>query len=171
MKKIASRRWQENVVAVKDFQELESPAVVTHIIADVCASTKSLLVPNNVVALRDPETGKYCADEGYRIICNRNWVRGWEMFRVVNAGNGRIALKGGRYGRFCADEGSRIRCNRNWVRGWEKFVPYDIGGGKAALRGGRGRKFCARNSKKEVMCNGKHAVAVSSHFLVERVRR
>jgi hypothetical protein len=32
----ATRRWQENVVAVKSFGKLEKPEVVTHIIADMC---------------------------------------------------------------------------------------------------------------------------------------
>jgi hypothetical protein len=32
----ATRRWQENVVLVKNFDDLEKPEVVTHIIADMC---------------------------------------------------------------------------------------------------------------------------------------
>jgi hypothetical protein len=36
IKKWATRRWQENVVPVKDFDELKDPEVVTHIIANIC---------------------------------------------------------------------------------------------------------------------------------------
>jgi hypothetical protein len=36
IKEWATRRWQENVVIVKDFDELEKPEVVTHIIANMC---------------------------------------------------------------------------------------------------------------------------------------
>jgi len=36
IKKWATRRWQENVIPVKDFVELKDPSVVTHIIADIC---------------------------------------------------------------------------------------------------------------------------------------
>jgi len=36
IKKWGTRRWEENVVEVPDFVELESPDVVTHIIADIC---------------------------------------------------------------------------------------------------------------------------------------
>jgi len=36
IKKWATRRWQENVVNVKDFKELEKPDVVTHVIANIC---------------------------------------------------------------------------------------------------------------------------------------
>jgi len=41
IKKWATRRWEENVVEVKDFKVLETPDVVTHIIADIC--------PNNLM--------------------------------------------------------------------------------------------------------------------------
>jgi hypothetical protein len=32
----ATRRWQENVVVVKSFSELEKPELVTHIVANIC---------------------------------------------------------------------------------------------------------------------------------------
>jgi len=35
----ATRRWQENVVVVNTFKELEKPDVVTHIIANICPKT------------------------------------------------------------------------------------------------------------------------------------
>jgi Mg-chelatase subunit ChlD len=36
IKEWATRRWQENVVIVKDFDDLEKPEVITHIIANMC---------------------------------------------------------------------------------------------------------------------------------------
>jgi len=36
IKKWATRRWQENVIQVKDFNELSSPEVVSRMIADIC---------------------------------------------------------------------------------------------------------------------------------------
>jgi hypothetical protein len=36
IKKWATRRWQENVVKVDDFETLKQPSVITHIIADMC---------------------------------------------------------------------------------------------------------------------------------------
>jgi len=36
IKKWATRRWQENVVQVKTFADLEKPDVVTHIVANIC---------------------------------------------------------------------------------------------------------------------------------------
>jgi len=39
IKKWATRRWQENVVQVKTFKDLEKADTVTHVIADMCEST------------------------------------------------------------------------------------------------------------------------------------
>jgi hypothetical protein len=36
IKKWATRRWQENVVKVDDFETLKKPIVITHLIADMC---------------------------------------------------------------------------------------------------------------------------------------
>jgi hypothetical protein len=36
IKKWATRRWEENVVKVDDFKALETPDVITHIVADIC---------------------------------------------------------------------------------------------------------------------------------------
>jgi len=110
------------------------------------------LAPGNVVALKGGRSGKYCADEGHRIVCNRGWIRGWERFTVVRAGRHHIALRGGRHRRMCADEGNRIRCNRGWVRSWEKFRVVRAGRHHVALRGGRGHKYCADDAH-GVRCN------------------
>jgi hypothetical protein len=39
IKKWATRRWQENVVKVSNFKDLEKPEAVTHIIANICPKT------------------------------------------------------------------------------------------------------------------------------------
>merc|ERR1719230_1035260 len=36
IKRCASRRWQENIVKVNNFDDLGKPATITHIIADIC---------------------------------------------------------------------------------------------------------------------------------------
>jgi hypothetical protein len=36
IKEWATRRWEENVVKVDDFEALQTPDVITHIIADIC---------------------------------------------------------------------------------------------------------------------------------------
>ena len=69
--------------------------------------------------------GKYCADEGHGIMCNRNAIDDWEMFDIESIDDGKyFALKGGNAGKYCADENDgRLICNRNDVGGdWEKFT-------------------------------------------------
>mmetsp|Transcript_44625 Transcript_44625/g.70673 ORF Transcript_44625/g.70673 Transcript_44625/m.70673 type:complete len:876 (+) Transcript_44625:84-2711(+) len=41
VKEWATRRWQENVIPVKDFKEMHDPVVVTRIIADICPKHES----------------------------------------------------------------------------------------------------------------------------------
>jgi hypothetical protein len=41
IKEWATRRWQENVVKVEDFEDLRTPHVITHIIADICPVSTS----------------------------------------------------------------------------------------------------------------------------------
>merc|ERR1711998_461930 len=92
-------------------------------------------VGGNIYALQPHTTGRYCADEGNRLKCNRPWKKGWEKFQVIlipghtgqfPSSNQRFALKGSGRGRrghkFCADERARVKCNRRWVGGWEKFT-------------------------------------------------
>jgi len=40
IKRWATRRWQENVVKVKSFADLEKPDVVTHVVANICPSKR-----------------------------------------------------------------------------------------------------------------------------------
>jgi len=42
IKRCATRRWQENIVIAKEFSELEKPATVNHIIADMCPKPKKM---------------------------------------------------------------------------------------------------------------------------------
>jgi hypothetical protein len=44
IKKWATRRWQENVVVVKDFIELGKAEVITHIVADLCPTFPQMMV-------------------------------------------------------------------------------------------------------------------------------
>jgi len=39
IKRWATRRWQENVVFVRTFKELEKPDVITHVVANICPKT------------------------------------------------------------------------------------------------------------------------------------
>eukprot|EP00947_MAST-08B_sp_MAST-8B-sp1_P001332 g1332.t1 len=104
---------------------------------------KITLTDGMVIGFKGGRWKKLCADEGWRIRCNRNHLKSWEKFTVKTLKGGKIALKGGKDGRWCADQGNTIRCNRNWVRGWEKFSVIYHGGNSISLKGGRGHKYCA----------------------------
>jgi hypothetical protein len=43
IKKWATRRWEENIVSVKKFSELAKPALITHIVANICPKKKQKL--------------------------------------------------------------------------------------------------------------------------------
>jgi len=43
IKRWATRRWQENVVLVKTFKDLEKPDVVTHVVANICPKRMELM--------------------------------------------------------------------------------------------------------------------------------
>jgi hypothetical protein len=61
-----------------------------------------------------------CADEGWRIVCNRNYVNTWETFKITSLGQlpdrpGNYTIQGG-YGmnwntRFCSNENGKFLCN------------------------------------------------------------
>lgn len=123
------------------------------------------IAPGSTIALKGGKSGRYCADEGNRMLCTRNAIGGSERFSVVDAGSGKIALRGGKDNRYCADEGSSIKCNRNKVSSHEKFTVADAGSGKIALRGGRDNRYCA-DEKAGVKCN-RNAVGSWEKFTVE----
>jgi hypothetical protein len=43
LKMCATRRWQENIVVVKDFDELGTPDVITQIMADICPEKEQVV--------------------------------------------------------------------------------------------------------------------------------
>mmetsp|Transcript_8104 Transcript_8104/g.17593 ORF Transcript_8104/g.17593 Transcript_8104/m.17593 type:complete len:1018 (+) Transcript_8104:105-3158(+) len=93
-------------------------------------------------ALRLP-SGRYCADEGSRIKCNRDHPGMWETFtlrRISNGGPTRFAFQGGRHGRFCVDSLSGVQCTA--AHAPVPFEIYDAGQGKFVFRGSRGQ-YCS----------------------------
>ncbi len=107
--------------------------------------------PPTQISLKGGRSGKWCADEGNRIICNRGGIGAWEKFTIVDLGGNKAALKGGKSGKWCADEGNRIICNRGGIGAWEKFT-YGVKNGKMTLKGGKDGKYCADDAT-GVRCN------------------
>ena len=85
------------------------------------------IAPGIPVALQAAINGKYvCAENAGQspLIANRDWVRGWETFELIDLGNGNVALRADANGKYvCADNGgqSPLIANRDWVLGWETF--------------------------------------------------
>jgi hypothetical protein len=104
------------------------------------------------IALRGGHLNKYCADEGGRITCNRDWLGPWEKFSVVDLGNDTIALKGGQMNKHCTDVEGNVRCNIPHLLQWEQFRVAHLGNNKISLRGGRANKLCA-DEVNRVVCN------------------
>jgi hypothetical protein len=51
------------------------------------------MLPNGVYFLRGGRAGKLCADEGHRIICDRDALGAWEKFTIENRGGNKYSLK------------------------------------------------------------------------------
>jgi len=52
-------------------------------------ASKPLLV-DGIYAIKGGREGKWCADEGWKVVCNRNHIGPWERFKLVNLGNNNI---------------------------------------------------------------------------------
>jgi len=56
-----------------------------------------------------------CADEGWRIVCNRGYVVTWETFKITDIGGGFYTFQGGWNTswdtRFCSNENGQFKCN------------------------------------------------------------
>ena len=112
-------------------------------------------LPNGIYSLKGGRSGKNCADEGNRIVCDRGHVRGWEKFTFEKHGD-KYALKGGRNGKYCADKGSGIVCDQDEVDTDEKFT-IEKHGDQYSLKGGRSGKYCAdEDNNKRIICNRGH---------------
>jgi hypothetical protein len=77
------------------------------------------------IALRAYNGQYVCAEGGggRELIANRDWVREWETFGLIDLGNNNVALRAynGQY--VCAEWGGgrELIDNRDWVREWETF--------------------------------------------------
>jgi hypothetical protein len=106
-------------------------------------------------SLRGGKGNKFCADEGNRVICNRDAVGAWEKFKFEPLGGNVFAIRGGKDNKYCADDADQMRCNRNAIGAWEKFTVQTHGPPilrRVSVKGGRGNKFCADEGNR-VICN------------------
>jgi len=73
---------------------------------------------NSQVALK--VKGKWCADEGDKVKCDRSAIGGWEKFTLSKHGSG-FKLKGGKDGKWCRRVSNKIRCDRKGMRSGAMF--------------------------------------------------
>lgn len=106
---------------------------------------------SGMYSIKGGKNNKFCADEGGRIICNRDNIGAWEKFNITNIDNDFYSIKGGKDNKLCADEGGTIVCNRTNVGAREKFkIVKD--GDNYTIRGGNANKLCADDDV-NVICN------------------
>ena len=117
---------------------------------NVSCTTKACNISDGIHNFKGGRSGKYCADESHRVVCNRDKVGSWEKFTMTRHGD-KYVLKGGKDGKYCADEGHRVVCNRTAIGAWEKFTIVKHGN-KYALKGGKDGKYCADESE-GIKCN------------------
>jgi hypothetical protein len=141
-------KYRSNYDDKEDWLEVDLGSVID--IHKIVIRHPDEMLPNGVYTLRGGRGSKLCADEGNRVICNRDAVGAWEKFTINKEGD-KYSLRGGRNGKLCADEGDKIVCNRDAVLGWEKFT-VEKHGDKFSLKGGRNQKYCADDSH-TVQCN------------------
>lgn len=100
--------------------------------------------------------GQYVSSENGQsaMMCNRASAQGWEMFTIVDAGNGQVALRGSN-GQYVSSENgqSGMMCNRGSIQGWETFNWVDFGNGTFGLQGSNGQFVSSENGQSAMMCN------------------
>ncbi len=98
--------------------------------------------------------GKYvCADKaGARpLIANRNWIRGWETFKLFDLRNGNVALQACNNKIVCAESAGKkaLIASRDWIRGWETFNFKSLADNKFGLKAVNGKYVCAEDAGME----------------------
>lgn len=95
------------------------------------------------------------SENGYSAMrCNRPTVDGWELFTVIDAGNGLIALQGSN-GLFVSSENgnSPMICNRSAIGNWESFEWIALANGQFALKGSNGKFVSSENGTSPMRCD------------------
>jgi hypothetical protein len=78
-----------------------------------------------IVALQ-AANGQYLCAEGSRggaVVANRNAIGAWEIFKLIDRGNGSVALQAANGQYLCAEGsgGGAVVANRNAIGAWETF--------------------------------------------------
>jgi carbamate kinase len=110
------------------------------------------------IALQAHNGQYFCAEEGggREMIADRDWIRSWETFELIDLGNNKVALRANNGQYVCAEGGGgrEVVANRDQIRSWETFEFIDLGNNRLALRAHNGQYVCAEGGGgREVMAN------------------
>ncbi|WP_162927002.1 cellulase family glycosylhydrolase [Flavobacterium psychrotrophum] len=100
--------------------------------------------------------GKYVSTEGNDnpMTCIKDAYNGWELFTIVDAGDGKIALKGSNDKYVSSENGSAYMiCNKTTIGTTEKFTFINVGDWKVALRGSNDKYVSSENGSNPMMCD------------------
>ncbi|MBW8683414.1 cellulase family glycosylhydrolase [Chitinophaga rhizophila] len=85
--------------------------------------------------------------------CDADTPQAWEIFAVIDAGNGKIALRGNNGMYVSSENGEQpITCNRPTIQGWEVFDWIPTADGKVTLRGNNGSFISSENGTAAMTC-------------------
>lgn len=85
--------------------------------------------------------------------CDSDIPQAWEVFAVVDAGNGKVALRGNNGLYVSSENGEQpITCNRPTIQGWEVFDWILTADGKVTLRGNNGLFISSENGTAAMTC-------------------
>jgi hypothetical protein len=107
------------IVCKKDKPELKDLFFIEKVNAHWMTSGGYSIMPVEKVGIEQ------CADEGYRVVCNRGYVNTWETFKIMDIGGGFYTINGGNYTnwdrQFCSGAGGNFLCKNTSVGTMEKF--------------------------------------------------
>ena len=96
-------------------------------------------------------------NKGGILVANRNEIKEWETFELIDRGNGQVALKAAN-GQYLSAEGGgggSVLANGNEIKEWETFELIDRGNGQVALKAANGQYLSAEGGGGgSVLANG-----------------
>jgi hypothetical protein len=108
-----------NIVCKKDTAEVNDLFLIEKVNAPWMSVAGYSIMPVQKTGIQQ------CADEGYRVVCNRGYVNTWETFRIMDVGRGLYTINGGNHTnwdrQFCSGENGNFLCKKTSVGPMEKF--------------------------------------------------
>ena len=110
--------------------------------------------PDGAFALLGGQTGKFCAAEGDKIVCNRDTIGEWEQFHIEADGN-KYNIKA--HSGYCRDNKDQVVCDQDRAGvGRRALGELDLADGDKGRRGGGGGGG-RRTERKEARVERKEA--------------